>query len=75
MGYDKRWHDIAEQWIYDSEISVNRKHVEALIPKLAQQLQDVAEQFVSDTQHDMERAELAAEDAYWHRRIDEALGK
>lgn len=75
MGYDKRWHDVAEGWIYDAEISLNRKHVEALIPKLAQRLADVAQDFLDETQRELGEAHEAASDADWDRRMDEATGK
>lgn len=74
MSYDPRWHDIAKEWLEDS--SLPDRIVDKYTPKLAQQLQDVAEQFVSYDVPEAERdAEEAAYDRHINQKIDEARGK
>ena len=74
MSYDPRWHDAANDWLSDCDLSVDL--VKKYTPKLAQRLQDVAEEFsneeIAQLEHDEEEA---AYDAHIHRKIDEALGK
>lgn len=74
MAFDPRWLPIAEEWLDDFGLpaDVVKRHA----PTLAQQLQDVGEQF---TEYDIPTAEAerdeAAHDAHWQRLIDEARGK
>lgn len=80
MTYDPRWEVAARHWLQDCELPNGNvlmlSAIERYTPKLAQQLQDIAEQFITEDiplqeQNDRE----AARDAYWDRKIDEARGK
>ena len=73
MSYDKRWHDIAKNWLLDCELPEGL--AEKYTAWLAQRLQDVAEEapdYIADMEHD---AVEAAYDAHINRQIDEARGK
>lgn len=73
MSYDKRWDDIATDWLIDS--GVPDSLVDKYSLRLAQQLQDVAQES-PDEIADLERdEEEAARDAHINRQIDEARGK
>jgi flagellar motility protein MotE (MotC chaperone) len=60
VSYDQRWDAIAEQWLLDCEFSeqVAKKYT----PRLAQILQDMAEQEASEIADDLRQADDPAND-------------
>ncbi len=64
---------IAQDWLEDAEVD----HATAArkATSLAALLQDTCDDFLLELPEQLHQDELAAEDMYWERRIDEARGK
>ncbi len=73
MTFDKRWEQIAKDWLSDG--NVPDRLIEKYWRRLAQQLQDAAEDEPNEIAESERQADEAAYDAHINHQIDEARGK